>query len=323
MANPPSPDLQPIPPMDIGGSHVTAALADLCSGRLVPGSTVRSPVDPAGSRDAILARWIGAARRLPSRSASDAAPAARTWGVAMPGPFDYDRGVGRFTGVGKFTALAGVDVGAALADGIGHAARIRFSNDADAFAVGEWLSCPEPRPERLVGITLGTGVGTGFVDNGTAITDGDSVPPEGSAYRLEIGGRPLEDTATARAVLAAYNAIGAAGVSRDGGDTITTVRELTRLARAGDRTARDVFHNAWRAAAGALAPYITAFGATVVVVGGAIAGSWDLVGPALLDGLRDAAPKLPASIDLRRSDDPEAAALLGAAFAACMTSASP
>ncbi|QGN33204.1 ROK family protein [Microlunatus sp. Gsoil 973] len=229
-------------------------------------------------------------------------------GVAMPGPFDYARGIGRFADVGKFAALAGVDIGAALSDGIGNGVRIRFSNDADAFAVGEWFACDEPRPTRLVGITLGTGVGTGFVADGQAITDGEPVPPEGSAYRLEIAGRPLEDTASSRAVLAAYN--------RGRKGKIMTVSELTALGRAGDADALEVFHHAWRAAAGALAPYIVAFGAEVVVVGGAIARSWDLVRPALLDGLRDAAPELPASIDLRRAADPEAAALLGAAFTA-------
>lgn len=300
MANPASIDSQRIPAMDIGGSHVSAAVADLRSGRLVPRTRTRSVVDPMASADEILGAWIATARRV--------APGSSTWGVAMPGPFDYQRGIGNFAGVGKFAALAGCDVGAALSAGIGQDVRIRFSNDADAFAVGEWLACAEPRPRRLVGITLGTGVGTGFVDAGKAVTDGDTVPPEGSAYRLQIDGRPLEDTASSRAVLAAFN--------RRRASKVTNVSELTQLAYAGHREALEIFQHAWRAAAFALAPYVTAFGAEVIVVGGSIAGSWDLVRPALLDGLADWAAELPTAISLRRSRDPESAALLGAAYTA-------
>lgn len=301
------PDIDPyridpyrIPAMDIGGSHVSAAVADLRAGRLVPGSRVRRVVDPMASAADILGAWIATARRV--------TPASSTWGVAMPGPFDYQRGIGNFAGVGKFAALAGCDVGAALSAGIGPDVRIRFSNDADAFAVGEWLACAEPRPSRLVGITLGTGVGTGFVDAGKVVTDGDTVPPEGSAYRLQIDGRPLEDTASSRAVLAAFN--------RGRARQVSSVSELTQLAYAGHREALEVFQHAWRAAAFALAPYIRAFGTDMIVVGGSIAGAWDLVRPALLDGLGDWAAELPAAISLRRSRDPESAALLGAAYTA-------
>lgn len=300
MANPANTDPQRIPAMDIGGSHVSAGVADLRTCRLVPGTRVRSVVDPMASATEILGAWITTARRV--------APGSSTWGVAMPGPFDYRRGIGNFAGVGKFAALAGCDVGAALSTGIGQDVHIRFSNDADAFAVGEWLACTEPRPRRLVGITLGTGVGTGFVDAGRAVTDGDTVPPEGSAYRLQIDGRPLEDTASSRAVLAAFNQ-GRAG-------KVASVSELTRLAYRGHRDALDIFQHAWRAAAFALAPYIRAFGTEQIVVGGSIAGSWDLVRPALLDGLADWAAELPTAVGLRRSRDPESAALLGAAYTA-------
>ncbi|MBO0810914.1 MAG: ROK family protein [Microlunatus sp.] len=290
---------QRVPALEIGGSHVTAALADCGSGRLLPGHRIRLAVDPHGAAEEILGAWIAAARRLGVRSP--------IWGVAMPGPFDYQRGIGDFAGVGKFAALSGHDVGSALAAGVGGDVRIGFTNDADAYALGEWLSFDEPRPRRVVGITLGTGVGSGFVDDGSVVTTGPEVPAEGSAYRLEIGGRPLEETASTRAVLAAYSRRRM---------KITNVEELTLLARNGDGVAQQVFHDAWSAAAQALAPYISAFGARHIIVGGSIARSWDLVRPALIDGLASWSPTLPTAVDLRPSADPEAAALLGAAYAA-------
>lgn len=304
MASLSSTDPYRIPAMDIGGSHVSAAVADLRLGRLVSGSRVRGEVDPTASAEEILRIWIATARQLD--------PGASNWGVAMPGPFDYQRGIGNFADVGKFAALAGCDVGAALSSGIGQDVHIRFTNDADAFAVGEWLACAEPRPRRLVGITLGTGVGTGFVNTGRAVTDGDTVPPEGSAYRLRIDGRPLEETASSRALLATFN--------RGRPVQVSSVSELTQLAYAGCSDALEAFQNAWRAAASALAPYIKAFGTEMIVVGGSIARSWDLVRPALLDGLANWDVDLSATTELRRSRDPEAAALLGAAYTASSSS---
>ena len=63
------------------------------------------------------------------------------WGVAIPGPFDYVRGIADFHGVGKFDALRGVDLGDVLRRTLTRAnGRVSFVNDAEAFAIGEWAS---------------------------------------------------------------------------------------------------------------------------------------------------------------------------------------
>ena len=95
------------PAIEVGGSHAVAALADLTAGTLVPGTLHKQAVDPMGSAAGIIDSVVGAARGLPPVD-------GERWGVAIPGPFDYQRGVGLFTGVGKFESLYGVDVGAAL-----------------------------------------------------------------------------------------------------------------------------------------------------------------------------------------------------------------
>ena len=60
--------------------------------------------------------------------------------LAMPGPFDYQHGIGRYEGVAKFDSLNGVDVRAALFDALPDSpAAIEFLNDADAFGIGEWV----------------------------------------------------------------------------------------------------------------------------------------------------------------------------------------
>ena len=114
--------------------HVTAALVDTAAWRTVDGQP--APDAAAQRRHRRRDRRHAGDRRRATRRRS----AASTLGVAMPGPFDYDTGIGRFHDVGKFDALNGVDVGAALRPRRpGLPPAIAFVNDAAAFAIGEWI----------------------------------------------------------------------------------------------------------------------------------------------------------------------------------------
>jgi glucokinase len=78
-------------------------------------------------------------------------------------------------------------------------------NDADAFAVGEWRQGVTAAAASRVGITLGSGVGSSFLDNGIPVTAGPTVAPHGrAAHRLKIGTADLEDVVSRRAILARY-----------------------------------------------------------------------------------------------------------------------
>jgi glucokinase len=99
------------------------------------------------------------------------------WAVAIPGPFDYRRGIGLFNGVGKLDALLDVNLAARL-----HAALPHLTDD----------------------ITLDCGVGSSFLDNGVPVTSGPIVPPHGRAHRLKIGNADLQDVVSRRAILAGY-----------------------------------------------------------------------------------------------------------------------
>src|SRR5450432_703221 len=133
------------PVLEVGGSHVTGALVDLGADDPL-GKTVRLPLDSSADAAGILGTLLDVARQL------EAAPGSH-WAVAFPGPFDYQTGVGQFTGVGKFDALHGVDVRQALADGLGiPAASFHFLNDADAFGLGVWAESEQTG--RLVCLTL-------------------------------------------------------------------------------------------------------------------------------------------------------------------------
>jgi glucokinase len=298
----PDPPPGPVPALEIGGSHVVAAMADLAAGAVVPGSAHRKDLDPSGSAGEILGEVAACGAVLP------AAPGER-WGVAVPGPFDYERGVGLFTGVGKFEALCGVDLSGALMAGLpGPPARVTFLNDAEAFAWGEWLFGAAAGRERSVFLTLGTGVGSAFLAGGAVQRSGPGVPPEGRVDLLQIGGRPLEEVVSTRAIERGY--------TRRTGAAAKGAAEVASLARAGDPVAATVLGSAFRRLGEALRPYLAVFAPHVLVVGGAMTGSWDLIGPAFAEGLNGGAAAAPGALrSLRVSAAAKAAdaALLGAA----------
>ncbi|WP_369211271.1 ROK family protein [Streptomyces flavofungini] len=290
----------PVPVLDIGGTHVTAALVNLAEGRALPRTVVRRPLSAGAGADDILDAIAVAALALPDGHGPH-------WGVAMPGPFDYVNGIGRFTGVGKFESLDGVDVRAGLCRRLaGRSARLRFLNDADAFAVGEHGAGAAAGHDRALCLTLGTGVGSSFLASGRPVHTGPLVPPGGRVHHLTVHGRPLEDIVSRRGIRSRYAALGAAG-SDEG---VPDVREIAARARMGDSAAAQAIHYAFDALGRALAPWITRFEATAVVLGGSMARSWDLVHPALGTGLTSVGgldvPVVPARW-------PEEAPLLGAA----------
>jgi predicted NBD/HSP70 family sugar kinase len=294
----------PVPVLEIGGSHVTAALVDLPAAEVLPGS-IRHELSASGTVSDILEAIIACALAVP-------APEGATWGVAIPGPFDYQRGVGLFTGVGKFDSLYGVDMGAALAAGLpGHPGPIRFLNDAHAFARGESLFGAAVGHDRCVGITLGTGVGSAFLADGTVCDHGPAVPPEGRVDLLRIDGQPLEDVVSSRAIRRAYQ--------QQTGTRPPDVAWIAQRVSLGDMTAADVLRTAFERLGEALTPWLASFGATMLVVGGSMTGSWNLIKPALETGIFGRTDEPTGSLAIAisvaaRGDD---AALLGAAAYAC------
>jgi len=305
-----------IPVLEIGGTHVTAALVDPRDGRVT--SRTREPLDADGDAEAILAAVRRCADGL-------SVSAGARWGVALPGPFDYARGIALFRGVGKFEALYGMDLRRALRHGLRQRpGDVVFLNDAHAFLTGEWSAGSVHGHRRAVGITLGTGVGSAFLADGHIRDTGPGIPPEGRMDLTEIDGRPLEATVSRRAILSRY------------GDPGADVRDIAGRARAGEERARRVLDDAFTGLGVALAPRMVAFGATALVVGGSMARSWDLVAPALSAGLAaggwipdepladadppaSGAPEAPAGTRTVKPAGPAGdAALVGAARAAAV-----
>jgi glucokinase len=289
--------------LEIGGTHVTAALVDTGAWRVVPDTGGRSALDALGTADEIVATLVEAAVALRPAGGS-------LWGVAIPGPFDYARGVGDFHGVGKFDALRGVDLGnilrRTLTRGTGS---VHFVNDADAFAVGEWVAGAAKEHDRAICVTLGTGVGSTFLVGGLAQRRGPGVPPQGRLDLLEFAGRPLEETVSRRAIRMHY-----AALISDVTAGPLDVREIAARSRAGDAAAIRAIGEPLRVLGRVVAPRAMDFEASIVVFGGSIALAWSVIDGPLRSGLDEGSPGWSNSFDVAPAQRIEEAALLGAAW---------
>lgn len=252
-----------VPVLDVGGTHVTAALVDPDGWHVR--QTTRYGLDADASADALLDRFWRAGNAL-------RAPAGAVWGIAMPDPFDYDTGVALFEGVGKFAALRGVDIGGVLNERL--RARVAFLNDADAFLLGEWVAGVAVGTHRCAGLTLGTGIGSAWLVDGVVTDPG--LPPGGRMHRMDIAGKPLEDVVSRRAIRRAYAAAG--------GDEAADVRDIAERARAGDVRARRVLDAAMTALGRVTGRCLSGFRADVLVIGGSMSASWPLFAPAFRAG---------------------------------------
>lgn len=280
--------------MDVGGTHVSAANVDLTTRQILPGQHARMPLASNATADQFVATLTACAAKLPTQP-------ARRWSIALPGPFDYERGIALYEGVGKFDALRGLDLRAALSD-LGD---ISFHNDAAAFGLGEWWAGAARGHRTVAGISLGTGVGSCFLREGRLVRNDPGLPPDGRIDLLPFEGRPLEETVSRQAIRHAYAQAKTKTPPPD-------VREIAHRARTGDHTASEAITRAMRALGTVLAPVLEAFDPTILVVGGSIAASWDLVAAPLRAALSERIAVQPAT-------HPTEAPLLGAAYLATPT----
>lgn len=154
---------------DIGGSHISTALVDLENKILVEDTFERQTVNSHDEITAIINSWTGCIQSSMKKGNLE----ATAIGIAIPGPFDYEKGVSLMKNQNKYEALYEIDVKVLLAKKIGiNTEDITFLNDAACFLQGEMFAGAGVLFKRAVGLTLGTGLGSALFLNGHA-EDGD------------------------------------------------------------------------------------------------------------------------------------------------------
>lgn len=289
-------DMKPYISADIGGSHISSAAVDPQTRQLLPGTITEVKVDSSSDADDILGKWASCLSDTIKKAGS-----AEGIGIAMPGPFDYSNGISLIKGVHKFDSLYGINVAASLKKLLKTDIPVRFINDATAFAIGEAWAGDAKEFKKVLAITLGTGFGSAFLDDGIPVLEGDSVPETGCVYHLPYKNGIADDYFSTRWFVNTFNA--------GTGSKVKGVKEIADLANEGDKTALKIFNEFGTGLGEFLLPWLAGFECEVLVIGGNIANAGGLFIPAMQNVFEAGS----LQTEIRTSRLKEEAALLGAA----------
>ena len=163
---------QPVIAADIGGTHVTVAAVDMRNWQTIARpAPIRRQIDSRAVAKSILSAWAIPFREMIDNHAAGTDPSI---GIAIPGPFDYENGISRMKNQDKYDTLYGMNIRLELAERIGVNGRcLRFINDAAAFLQGEVFAGNHNGYAKVLGITLGTGLGSAVRERGHNAVDAD------------------------------------------------------------------------------------------------------------------------------------------------------
>jgi glucokinase len=285
---------------DIGGSHISCAAVDITSGKILKETLSERSVNNQAKANVIIAEWTevisSVMAKVPHKN-------IKGIGFAMPGPFDYVKGISFIRGVAKYENLYGFNISHAISSSLGVAEDflIRFMNDASSFAVGEAWAGSAAMAGRSLSITLGTGFGSAFISNRIPIVDGPDVPKLGCVYHLPYNDGIADDFFSTRGLTGRYKSIS--------GKALSGVKELAQLADS-DKLVADLFADFGDKLGQFLAPWLKGFKAEILVIGGNISHAYSLFGESLESSLK----KEKCNCEVALSGLKEDAALLGSAY---------
>ncbi|MEP6926400.1 MAG: ROK family protein [Ginsengibacter sp.] len=275
--------------VDIGGSHITVALVDLQNQKIIAGSLIRKHINSKGTSDEIIHNWANVIKEC----SADLPGVSKKIGIAMPGPFNYKEGICLIKDLDKFEDLYNLNVKKLLAKELEITVQnILFMNDASCFLKGEVFGGAAVECNNVMGVTLGTGLGSARFHDGE-IFDGD-------LYTSSFKDGTAEDYLSSRWFIKRYKKLT--------GITVKNVKELKEKI-SDDPSIRSLFaefgHNLGRV----LLNHIQKYPFEIVVIGGNIINAWELFFPETKKVLNI----LPKPIIIRKAKLGEEGALMGAA----------
>jgi glucokinase len=274
---------------DIGGSHITASLVDIQNRKIISTSICRKDVDSAAAAESIVNEWksvfVSCAGKKDLRQLKI--------GIAMPGPVDYDLGFCYIKDQNKYESLYGLNLKELLGDSLGiEPSQIRMINDAAGFLSGEMFIGAGKGYKKVVGLTLGTGLGSALYDHGT-VSDAD-------LWHTPFREGKAEDYISAPWLISA--------ASRLTGENFSNVKQMADQAAANE-TIQSIFIEFGKNLADFLIAFIRKEGPELVILGGNVAKAYHHFSNSLTDRMRQQKVQVP----VRVAEIGEAAALVGAA----------
>jgi glucokinase len=199
-------------------------------------------------------------------------------GFAFPGPFDYENGISYMKDIDKFEHIYGVNLRAELTRRIQEIPVLRaklspyfqivFENDASLFALGTLLEGSAAAGNRFMCLTLGTGAGSAFIDQGELVKDREDVPANGWIYNDPFRDSIVDDYISKRGIMRL--------AKERNLDENLDIKVMADLARSGNEAAAEVFRQFGSNLGEMVVPYLQSFRPEGLVIGGQIAKSCDL-----------------------------------------------
>jgi len=277
--------------IDLGGTNLRIAAIEESGLQL---ETVSSLTEVSRGRERVIDELAETVRFLNSRYSSS--HKFLGVGIGIPGIIDLEKGT--LHSAANLPGWNSYPIRDDLESRL-HTA-IFLDNDANCAALGEkWLGAGS-HVEDLCMITLGTGVGGGFVVNGkpwhgvlgmAGELGHMTVIPEGRACLCGNHGC-LEQYASATAIRraameAAQSGQSEALVRAREQDPSLSARTVYACAKAGDPAAKRIFEGVGTALGIALANLINAFNLPMYVIGGGVSRAWDQFSPAMFHELTE------------------------------------
>lgn len=286
---------------DIGGSHISCAIINIDTGTIIENSLISVKVSNSEAKEVLLSVWTQAI--LDCKKNLQENSEFLGVGIAIPGPFDYERGIGLYDNSNqKFIDLKSVNVKEALSASLALPQdQIRFVNDATAFSLGCYWYGSGKGSNQMVAITLGTGFGSSFISNGEAIEEGETVPENGYLWDEPFKNGIADDYFSTRWFVNSFNEIS--------DEEVSGVKRIAELVKEGDENAIKLFNEFGINLAECLVEHLKNFNADVVVMGGNIAEAFELFKPSLYKVLKAKGLEIPFKVSTLK----ESAAMLGAA----------
>ena len=187
-------------------------------------------------------------------------------GIAFgfPGPFDYKNGLCLIHGQSKYDNLYQVNIKDELKKMLNFDKSILFCNDAEAAVIGEANYGAGKDFDRVLGITLGTGLGAGFIVNGVSVHEGQGIPSNAELFPLIFNGKRADDLFSTRGLIERF---------KKRGFYYSNVAEATEDIKQGNTFLVQVFREFGKDLGQFLRPFVDDFGADVLLVLGGISSA--------------------------------------------------
>ncbi|WP_438711492.1 ROK family protein [Aquimarina muelleri] len=285
--------------VDIGGSHITVAGIETQNHEILDTNLVSIKVDSTAQANDIIDNWIYALQKSIAISKKEELEGIC---IALPGPFDYNRGVFAYTMEHKFTSLYGLNIKKIIAQRLSLSDNIplRFYNDAACFGIGEAWKGKLKFAKKAIAITLGTGFGTTFLSEGLPVLHGNGVPKNGELYNIPFKDGIADEYFSTRWFIKKYESLT--------GITINGVKDLTNSSET-NICITQVFEEFSSNLATFLLPWLQGYHVDAIVIGGNISKAWDFFAHDLKQKLENQG----CFIKIHQSDLKEKAILLGGA----------